>query len=248
MPGLLRRFIQGVYAALIPSPERDRFQERTGVSPLGFSVFLGIVEGAVGLTLYCSGALGFMEHYGTEHGMWVLEHYDEIQGATGRAPNTTDIRAGAMFAFFTWHLKPIAWLYIAIALTGLMRCVAFLVAREAVAEPVVWAGLRLGQLLSGKARAKRREAALGPPRRDKFLLEDGSDLVLLTMRPKPEWNERVTIEVRGKHYRLLRVEDRRDGPFTSIAYLLRDADDAEVVRGFVRYEEWDPDAEQVDGV
>ena len=52
-----------------------------------------------------------------------------------------------------------------------------------------------------------------------------------------------TIEVRGKHYRLARVEDRREGAWTVIAYVLNEADDTEVVRGFVRYEEWEPPPE-----
>jgi hypothetical protein len=233
----------GFYSALIPSPERDRLALREGVEPARWSVFLGLLEGAVGLTLYCSGALAYMQPLMQEQGMVMLEHWDELKQALGRTPTANDFNQAGLLTFIAWHFRPEAWLYTIVAVTGLVRCAAFLVSREAVAEPAVWIGMRVTQLLTGRFRAKKRESELGPPRPDKFLLEEGSDLVVLTMRPKPEWNPRVTIEVRGKHYRLAGVEDRRDGAWDAIAYVLREADDAEVVRGFVRYEEWDPSAE-----
>ena len=93
MLGVLRKLGVGLLAAFLPSPERDRLALREGVEPFRWSVFLGLVQGAVGLTLYCSGALGYMEHYGTEHGMWVLENYGEIQEKTGRAPTRSLLMA-----------------------------------------------------------------------------------------------------------------------------------------------------------
>ncbi len=77
---------------------------------------------------------------------------------------------------------------------------------------------------------------VGPVRPDRVVLEPGYDLAVLSCRPKPDWNERVTIEIAGRFYRLCRVEERRDGGRWVHAHCLKEAGPHEVFRGFVRYE------------
>ena len=58
---------------------------------------------------------------------------------------------------------------------------------------------------------------------------------VLSCHPKPDWNPRVTIEIDGRFYRLLRTEERQDGPWWVHAYVLGDYPENEVIRALVRY-------------
>jgi hypothetical protein len=59
---------------------------------------------------------------------------------------------------------------------------------------------------------------------------------VLSCRPKPEWNELVSLEIENRFYRLLRAEERQDGSWWVHAYLLNEADPNDVLRGLIRYE------------
>lgn len=236
---VLREAVLGLGSALLPDPERRRLAERTGVNPPRWSLLVGAVQVVAGLTLYVARGLAYMCPAMTEQGMLLLENWDGLRDSGHQVTNTM-INWGGLLTWFAWNLQPEAWLYLAVLLIGIARCAAFAITREAVGEPAVWAGLRLGQLLRRRARARRRETALGPPRPDRFVPGRDGELVLLTTREQAAWNERVTIEVRGRFYRLERVEDRRDGPWMAIAYVLQEQPDEEVVRGIVLYEEWSP--------
>jgi hypothetical protein len=230
----------GPLVALLPPPERDRIAHRLDVSPPHWSFAIGLVEALAGTALYIQRGLAWMCPAMQAQGMAVLENWEGLREHGHRITNAT-INWGGLLTWFGWNLQPEAWLLIGIATVGVFRCAAFAIAGEAVAEPAVWAGLRGCQLLRRRARARWRAAALGPPRPDTFLRERG-DLVILTPREKPDWNRRVTVEVRGRFYQLLRVEDRPDGVWRAIAYVLREQPDEEVVRGLARYEEWVPPA------
>ncbi len=62
-----------------------------------------------------------------------------------------------------------------------------------------------------------------------------ADLVVLSARPRPEWNEHVTIEIAGRFYRLRRQEPRQHDAAEWHAHVLREADPNEVIRALVRY-------------
>ena len=65
--------------------------------------------------------------------------------------------------------------------------------------------------------------------------EPGGGLVVLSCEPKPDWNERVTIEIDERFYRLRRVEERQDGTWWAYAHLLHEAPENEVIRALIRY-------------
>ena len=81
-----------------------------------------------------------------------------------------------------------------------------------------------------------RRFRFGPARPDLLLHERGCDLVVVSCRPKPDWNERVTIALGTRFYRVLRSEERPDRGYRGFAYLLQESDSTEVIRGLVRYE------------
>jgi hypothetical protein len=95
--------------------------------------------------------------------------------------------------------------------------------------------------LAGAAQRRRR---FGPLRSDRVLRGEGSDLVVLSCRPKPDWNERITIEIGERFYRLQRVEERPDGEWWVYAHLLQEADPNEIFRGLIRYVPAGPPADR----
>ncbi|HYQ82812.1 MAG TPA: hypothetical protein VEP28_02130, partial [Rubrobacter sp.] len=113
--------------------------------------------------------------------------------------------------------------------------VAFGVSRDVVGEPLVWIGLRIAQAAGGLLGASRDQLRFGPERPDKILREPGADLVILSARPKPEWSERVTIEIEERFYRLRRAEERQDGTWWVHAYVLDEAPSNEIIRALIRY-------------
>lgn len=215
--------MRGVLSALLPAPERDRIAAGHQISPPRWSFALGVIGGAVGLLLYMDGALGFMGPLGGEQALLLL---DTRMPGLGRL-------AGIM-TWVAWHLQPQAWLYMYLALVGLLRVVAFATTGQAVAEPVILAPLRGIQWLGGRQARQKRRAQLGPPRPDRVLAGKGGDLVVLSCRGKDDWDEAATIKIAGRFYRLIDVADRQDGRWTVIAYRLREVEPADVVRKLVR--------------
>jgi hypothetical protein len=113
--------------------------------------------------------------------------------------------------------------------------VTWWVNQEASGEPLVWAGLRLAQRLRQGAGTSRDRLRFGPERPDRVEAGPDGGLTVLSCRPKPDWNPRVTIEVDGRFYRLLRTEERQDGPWWIHAYVLGEQSENEVIRALVRY-------------
>lgn len=196
---------RGLIAAFLPSPERDRVVAGYPISPPRWSVFVGLIEGTVGFLSYIMGALAFMGPLGGDLGL--LQPY---------------VHLGGIITWFAWHLQPRAWLYLYFALTGFVRAMAFLITREAVAEPALWLPLRTAQWLRNRYRRLRRSSKLGPVRPDRAFVEAGCDLVILSSREKPEWDELATIRVGERFYQLADVEERSDGRWQAIAYRLNE--------------------------
>lgn len=228
---LARHGALGLATALLPSPDRERIADREGLDAAVWSAAVGLIEGTVGLALYMAGFLVYVGRVGAAH-QWLLI-------ANWRPGLTSaDLQYAGIFAFFGWHMRPEAWLWSAIALTGLLREVCFLATREPLAEPVVALLLFSWRALTSWRRARHRLDELGPLRRDRLIPDppgEACDLMVVSCRDKPAWNPRVTIEVGDHYYRLLRVEDRWEGPRRVVCFLLREVADEEVVRGFVSH-------------
>ncbi|HBL25756.1 MAG TPA: hypothetical protein DD490_02860 [Acidobacteria bacterium] len=59
--------------------------------------------------------------------------------------------------------------------------------------------------------------------------------MVLSNRPKTDWNERITLEIGERFYRLRRVEERQDGSWWAYAHLLEEAPANQVIRYLILY-------------
>lgn len=222
---LLKSIGLGLYAAILPSPERDGFANAYDVDVARWSLLVGVVEMFVGFLLYIDGALAFMAVLGSEQTQALMENY--------RPGMVYAVWSGTL-GWLAWHLQPEAWLYTTLALTGSARFLAFLITREAFGEPIVWATLRAYQTARDALRGASRRRKLGPERPDSAIVEDGCDLVVVSSREKDGWDELATIQVGDRFYRLIDVEERLEGRWISLAYRLREAGRNEPIRALVR--------------
>jgi hypothetical protein len=234
MPSKVRKpnFFLDLAAALLPGPEREALVRR-GAEPAGISFFLGLAELFGGALLLISNALATFQALADSNADYVVNKMDP------RLLNSTAAKFAIVgngpILWLTWVAHPLTWLLISISLVGLARLVAFAATREAVGEPLIWLPLRLLQGVGRLLRKSERRVRFGGQRPDR-LLREGEDLVILSSRPKPDWNERVTIEVEERFYRLRKTEERQVGSGWAYAYVLAEAGSNELIRGLVRWE------------
>ncbi|HEV7506504.1 MAG TPA: hypothetical protein VGS07_16505 [Thermoanaerobaculia bacterium] len=220
-------------AAFLPAPERDALVRR-GAEPAHWSFVLGLLELFLGVKLLLDSALAFDQVQSAAIATHLLEKVDP------RALNSFEAKlavteSGAII-WLAWVVRPTTWLLASLPLVGIARLVAFAATGDAFGEPFVWLVLRARQLLAIPVRSFRGRLRFGPERPDRVESEPGCDLVVLSGRPKPEWNELVSLEIGGRFYRLLRTEERQDRGWSAMAYLLREAEPNEVLRGLLRYD------------
>jgi hypothetical protein len=195
-------------AALLPAQERSALV-RHGAEPLVWSVLLGLVEFFVGGSLIVSDAMAWFQPMADAAATRIMEMDPRELAAS---PDNKAVG----------HVGAVIW-------------VAFGVTREVVGEPLVWAAVRIAQAARRLLHGSQDLLRFGPERPDRLLHEAESDLIVLSARPKLEWNERVTIEIDERFYRLRRTEERQDGTWWAYAYLLREAEPGEIIRALVRY-------------
>lgn len=223
-----------VFAALLPAQERAELIRRYGAEPVGWSAVLGVLEFYLGGKLLLANALSYIHTETDRLATYVVAHLDKQPLDTFE--KSLAVTWGGSVVWLAWALRPMTWLLFSIPLVGIARLVAFGVSRDAVGEPLVWLGVRATQVLRRLFDKLERRRRFGPPRPDRLLRGKGSDLVVLSCRPKPDWNERITIEIGERFYRLQRVEERLDGTRWGYAHLLQEADPNEIFRGLIRYE------------
>jgi hypothetical protein len=219
---------QSLVAALLPSPERERYARPREIDAPRGSFELGLLQGATGLAMFLMGGLAFMRPATAEQSMFLLENW--FPGLS-----TTHFQSLGLINWFAWFLFPGSWPFAYLALVGLARCSAFAVTREAVGEPIVWLGLRVWQRVRGRAAHRAREKRLGPLRPDRVLPGKGGDLFVLSCRDKPEWTPAATLEIEDRFYRLVSAEERRDGEWSVLVYRLREHETEAVIRTLVHY-------------
>ena len=219
-------------AALLPAQEREALVRRVGAEPLVWSVLLGLMEFFVGGSLLVSDALAYFQPLADEAAGRIMEMDPRELNASPE--NKAIGHVGAMI-WLMWVLRPYTWLLASLPLVGIARLVAFGVTRDVVGEPLIWAALRIAQAVRRLLHGSQDLLRFGPERPDRVIQEGESDLVILSARPKPAWNERVTIEIGERFYRLRRVEERQDGSWWAHAYLLREMEPNAIIRALVRY-------------
>ncbi len=229
MLDVLNVIVVGAIAAVLPAPERDRLAERYDVDVPLFSFMIGAIEAPGGILAFMAGGIASVWGASGSNGRLLIENW-------WPGLSTVHFQGLGLLAWLSWLLHPAAWLFLLVAATGLVRLVAFSVTRTAVAEPLAAVSCALVRLTMQKAVAARRAQMLGAWRPDRFVREPGSDLVVLTCREKPGWNELATMEIDGAFYRLIDVSLRPEGNRRALAYRLRRAEPHGVIRRLVRYE------------
>jgi hypothetical protein len=223
-----------ILAALVPAAERDELIRRHDAEPVAWSVILGILEFYLGGRLLLTNAIAYFQTTTNVIAAQVVEHMDPR--LLDSFENRVAIFWSGSLVWLAWALRPLTWLLASIPLVGLLRLAAFGINQDAVGEPLVWAGLRAAQAVRRGIGHIQRRRRFGPLRPDRMLRGRDGALVVLSCRPKPDWNERITIEIDERFYRLQRVEERRDGAWWVHAHLLREAHPNEIFRGLIRYE------------
>lgn len=218
----------GLLAALLPEAERDALVRR-GAEPLVWSVLLGLVEFFAGGSMLVADAIAYFQPLADQAAARILE----LDPQQIRA-NPSVGHVGAVI-WLAWLSEPFTWLLASMALTGVARLVSFGVTRDVFGEPLVWLAVRIGQAAGRFLRGSRDKLRFGPERPDRLMREPGGSLVVLSYEPKPDWNERVTIEIDERFYRLRRVEERQDGTWWAYAHLLDEAPPNEIIRALTRY-------------
>lgn len=221
-------------AALLPAQERAELARRQGTEPQRWSLLLGLAEFYLGGRFLFASGLAYFEAQSAAMATYLVEEADPR--ALGSFESRLAFTQSGTILWLAWAFKPTTWLLASFAVTGIARLVAFAVGHDAVGEPLVWIGLRLADLRRRPLAALGRRFRFGPARPDLLLHERGCDLVVVSCRPKPDWNERVTIALGTRFYRVLRSEERPDRGYRGFAYLLQESDSTEVIRGLVRYE------------
>lgn len=224
---LTRRLLQGLWVALLPAPERLHFARRHQLDAPVWSLFLGLLQGGLGLVLFVVGGLAFTRGVSADLSRALLENWEP-------GLSTTHFRATGLIGWLAWLIWPASWPRSYLALVGLGRCAAFVITRDAFGEPLLLPALRAVQRVTRGREASRREAELGPLRSDR-LSRNGDEAVVVTCRPKPGWDEAVTVEIGERYYRLAAVEERQEGAWKSIVYRLREQDPTSAIRRLVTY-------------
>lgn len=226
-------WLASLLGALVPEPERGALVRRFGGDPPRASILIGAVEFVAGLNfLYESG----MAHFRAAGEAMATEFLRQAERATPSSEQAMALTLGGAVVWLAWLLRPTTWLLISIPLVGLLRSSAYLTSREAVAEPAVWALLRLRAALLRLHGASRQRVEFGAADLpDEVEPGAAGGLAVLSARPKPAWNDLVTIEIDGRFYRVaLRDRVERDGRHRH-RYLLEEAPEHEVIRRLLRY-------------
>ncbi len=211
---------------LLPRRERGRIARRLGLDLRPANLELGMIEFLGGSTFGSVAFLGYAE---------ALSGMKTGGLAMGVEPAQAPILPGPL-TFFSFLLTPAGAIAAYATLAGVLRLVAHVVTDEECGDPLVSFAVVAARGLAVFGSAWREHRIYGPERPDRLLSEPGCDLVVLSSRDKPGWNELVTLRIGDRFYRVVGVEEREDGPHRARAYLLREADPREVIRGLVVFD------------
>jgi hypothetical protein len=228
----MRDFLLSGIAALLPAPERDDFARRHAVDPATCSALLGLLQLFGGTMALLTNGLATFRAIADRN----ANHFVQLlEGRDLSSSEKVSYGLSGVANWLEWVLQPWTLVLVTIPIVGLVRLLAWSSDRGAVGEPIVWAGLRLAQFLRRRFTMLRTRQKFGPERPDRILANADGGLLVLSYRRKPEWNERVTIEIDEGFYRLLRVEERPDGGWWTHAHVLGKHPETEVFRTLIRY-------------
>jgi hypothetical protein len=219
----------GLAVALFPQPESSRLARQSGVDLPFWSFLIGVIEAPVGGLLFFAGAIDSVSETAPALSALLLENwFPEL--------NEGHFMGAGLIGLLAWYLNPVAWLLALEGVTGACRVAAFAASREAVGEPLLWAGLRCGQLIHRSSRRRARLSALGPLRPDRLQYGENGRLEILSCREREEWLPGVALEVERRFFRSVEVAARPDGDHQVLVYRFQELDPNEVIRHPVPYQ------------
>lgn len=223
-----RWILHGILCALLPAPERQRHAWRHGIDAPRWSLAFGLLQGGLGAALFIVFGLAFTRGVSGDLSTVLLENWDP-------SLTSTHFRGTGLIGWLGWLIWPGSWPWSYLALVGLVRCIAFAITREAVGEPIVVPLVRVLESRRRRRAEQARRLELGPPRADR-LQQSGGQLLVVSAREKRDWEPgSTTVEIDGRYFLVVGVEERFDGRWVSLVYRLRPADATAAIRRFVHY-------------
>jgi hypothetical protein len=230
----VREAFGALLGALLPEPERSAVYRRLGGDAAFVSLLLGIGEFVGGVAWVYESAMGVLRPLADRVASAFLA---EAERRSLGPDDTIGFTLGGAVLWLAWLLRPTSWFILSVPLVGLLRVVAFLTTRQAIAEPTVWAAARLAAFARRRAAAARELASYGAAAEPDEVEADGAtDLLVFAARQKPDWTSLATIEVAGRYYRVAALDSVDEAGRRRYRYRLREAPEHEVIRKYVAYE------------
>lgn len=185
-----------------------------------------IISGVVGL-LACLALLGY-RYPAFVRSQFTAGVTEAALGSMEKGGETAVMGLGPLL-LLAYLTQPLSLLLVYFMAESLVRVLAALVGKEVIPTLPLW----LLSLADSRARAYRRELALGPRVIDSVQKETaGADLQISSCRPKP-WNRLTTVGFEDQLYEV--VEQRSGVAPRPYIYLLRRHPEGKVVRGVHHY-------------
>ena len=206
-------------------PERSR---RAWLHGSGVPAIAGILSGAAELLVFFD---LLIHHYFAFANHWLRAVPDPVWMGGFSSEGEPAMMGLGVFVLIGFVLQPLTTVLLYFSLEGAVRMVAAVLSGEVAGSLPFW----LIAFAQGKAEAWREEAKMGPRIADQVekLESEAGDLRVASCRPKPDWDDRVTISYQQMLYEVAKQENGvRPRPFV---YLLKRKPEYKVIRALRHY-------------
>jgi hypothetical protein len=214
-------FVSGLALSLVPEAWRQRWLRGVPANLVSGAILTGIAE-----------LIGFLGILILRYPAFVRSQMTTAVGTAAMAGlekgGETMVMGLGPLLLLAYLIQPLSLLLAYFLLEGAVRVTAAVVSSEILPT----APLFLASLLDARARAYRREAALGPRVVDLVQVEGAADLLIASCRPKP-WTNLTTIRYEEQLYEL--VKTNQGAKPRAHLYLLRKIPPHKLVRGVHDY-------------
>lgn len=217
-------------AALLPEPERAALAARWALNVLRGSLLLAALQ-VLGAGI--AWPVGLIQFFRDREAQVAGQIRREEREITQR--DIAEAQLYSRMGVLLYLLSPGSLALLYVGATGFARWLNLRLNGQPLGDPMLSALLGLWRVARRRGARAARLEALGPERPDRVIAE-GADLVVLSAREKPLWNQRATIQVGDVFYRLRDVGERQDGRFRALAYRLSPVEPGTVFRSLVRYD------------
>jgi hypothetical protein len=241
-------WLAGVAAASTPKrwwPVLDSYVPVTDSAPIA-AILTILLAGAIGVP-------GFIDHTTRQvslNNQVVLDAAAKAASRPESEERLTQRDWGRMFvgasslSLFTFILlTPAGWASTYLGLSGTWRAIAAAV-DDPFGDPILTAAdavlLRAVRRAHTDTARRQRETLEGPDVPDRVVRGshvgcDGADLVIISARRKPSWDDGTVVDAGEQWYRVTSIEERTIGDRLRTLYVLSAHQDHEVFRRAVRY-------------